>query len=438
MKQKTRRKYDRDSKMKVIRLALRGGRTKKCAVLLFISLLFLPLFTASSHADLDADFVVPPNQLKTVTLYHMNASLTTELLQEQVQAMQELSGFAGCAPLPMNGMSPAYLTEEYFQRYADLLLAEKDAGMVHTIYDDYGFPSGTAGGRMRQLYPEHTTRYLDMAAEDVAGPAQYQTTITGGPLMGCVAMDTNTRERLDITSEVSGGTLNWTVPAGDWKVMCFTCVDPGADHVNYLSAEGTARLIELTYEQYWTHFSDYFGSTIKMGFYDDISFAKSEGYQQWIDNYNEQFILKNGYNPITYYPALWYDIGEDTEAARAALFGFRSHLMANAYPRVIAEWCTAHGILSTGHAQGAYKPTPVDLGGDAMKFYKYSTAPMVDAIHYYGHGRDGFRIMAPGWTIRTYGYHGIYPGGARTTDRRFPITTTGRPGAEGYWKEAGM
>jgi hypothetical protein len=267
--------------------------------------------------------------------------------------------------------------------------------MVHVLYDDNSFPTGTAGGKMRQLYPEHTTRYLDMAAEDVTGPMHYQTTIPNGTFMGCVAMqNTDPSNRIDITSEVTDRTLNWPVPAGNWKVMCFSCADQGGDAVNYLSAEGTARLIELTYEQYWTHFADYFGSTIKMGYYDDIGFVKSTGYQQWIDNYNEQFILKNEYNPLIYYPALWYDIGEDTEAARAALFGFRSHLMANAYPRIIAEWCTAHGILSSGHAQGAYRTTPVDLGGDAMKFYKYATAPMVDAINYHGHGRDGFRIVS--------------------------------------------
>ena len=41
-----------------------------------------------------------------------------------------------------------------------------------------------------------------------------------------------------------------------------------------------------------------------------------------------KFKRKHGPDPALLYPALWYDIGPDTEAARVALFGLRAELMA--------------------------------------------------------------------------------------------------------------
>jgi len=53
---------------------------------------------------------------------------------------------------------------------------------------------------------------------------------------------------------------------------------------------------------------------------------------------------------MKYYPALWYDIGPETAAARNALFGFRAQLYAENFIGRIAAWCAAHGIDMAGHS----------------------------------------------------------------------------------------
>ena len=40
----------------------------------------------------------------------------------------------------------------------------------------------------------------------------------------------------------------------------------------------------------------------------------------------------------SYYPALWYDIGPETQAARVAFFGLRAELMGAGLPRMVAQW----------------------------------------------------------------------------------------------------
>ena len=60
--------------------------------------------------------------------------------------------------------------------------------------------------------------------------------------------------------------------------------------------------------------------------------------RMWTGAFNEKFKAKHGFDPAPYYPALWYDIGPETQAARNYLFGFRTELYATAFPKVIQEW----------------------------------------------------------------------------------------------------
>ena len=114
----------------------------------------------------------------------------------------------------------------------------------------------------------------------------------------------------------------------------------------------------------------------------------------WTPAFNDKFQQKYGFNPVPWYPALWHDIGPDTEAARVALFGFRAELLSEGFPRKIHEWAAAHGLESSGHAMGQYHPQPAFLGGDHILFYRHNDIPMIDSIHYYGHGRPGFKLTS--------------------------------------------
>jgi hypothetical protein len=118
----------------------------------------------------------------------------------------------------------------------------------------------------------------------------------------------------------------------------------------------------------------------------------TSGGRTWTSAFNEKFRRKHGSDPALLYPALWYDIGPDTEAARIALFGMRAELMSEGFVRTIHEWCAAHGIQVSGHPAGNYEPQPVEVSGDNIKFYQYCDIPLLDSIHYYGHGRDGFKL----------------------------------------------
>ncbi|MGJ8691797.1 MAG: glycosyl hydrolase [Thalassotalea sp.] len=355
------------------------------------------LFASIASADtLEKTFVQPPNIFKSQPLLHLNGTLNKKDIEAQLKSANHESGFGGVAPVPMTPTKPKYLTDDYFEQYGHILNTSKSLGMNVIFYDDINFPSGSAGGKMKEKFPNDTMTRLDMLQEEVTGPTKWERALPKGTHMGAVAMNVKTFERLEL--HPSNNTVSWNVPVGSWKLMIFTGLRdvPGgknADKVDYLNPESVDKFLSITYDEYYKRFSSHFGSTIKMTFFDDITMRYPE-HRVWTPVFNDKFKAKYGYSPVSLYPALWESIGPETDAARVALFSFRSELMSDGYPRKIQEWAAKHGVQSSGHAMGQYHPQSTFMAGDAMKFYEHSDIPMMDSIHYYSHGREGFKLTS--------------------------------------------
>ena len=130
----------------------------------------------------------------------------------------------------------------------------------------------------------------------------------------------------------------------------------------------------------------------------------------WTDEYNEKFNAAYGFSPTPYYPALWYDIGPETQAARNCLFGFRTELYASGYMKTVQDWCTAHGrIPLLGHQDQENVKNPVGVSGDLMKCYKYQDVPGIDKI---------------GWDNDPEAYYKIVSSAAYNWDKAQAMTET--------------
>jgi hypothetical protein len=178
-------------------------------------------------ADLKSDFVNPPLKFRPRPLWFWNdTQVTAAEVQVQLQGNRDRSGYGGLAPLPFGAkLTPKYLSEEYFDLYGAAVNKAKELGMFLTIYDEYGFPSGSGGANMgdgiprfKNKFPDATLRRLDKYEEDVTGPASYSKPLPAGTLMSIVAMNTDTQERVDLTGKASNGSISWSVPGGTWKI----------------------------------------------------------------------------------------------------------------------------------------------------------------------------------------------------------------------------
>lgn len=343
---------------------------------------------AQSPDNLRRSFVSPPQRYWPRPLWFWNDTpVTADTVRDQMRQARDLCRYGGFGILPFGKQfSPAYLSDEYFAVYGAALDQAKALGLTLSLYDEYGFPSGSAGSQnssdtslFAQRWPELTIKRLDKHEWAVAGPARFATNLPPGKLAALVAMNTATFERVDLTKTVRADRFDWQAPEGSWNVMAFLCVRDGDPICDYLDPEAADRFIEITHQAYYDRFAAHFGTTIDSTFFDEPTLYRAAG-RTWTDRFNEEFEARHGFDPRPYYPALWYDIGPETQAARNSLFGFRAELYAEGFTKRIRDWCTGHGIQATGHQDQEEVVNPVSVSGDLLKCFKHLDIPGIDKI----------------------------------------------------------
>ena len=277
--------------------------------------------------------------------------------------------------------------DDYFELYRHTARKAAELGVTLSLYDEYGFPSGSGGWvnadgvpRFANRYPDLTLKRLDKIEEELDGGAVYDRPLSdAGTLMAVVAMETTDKRRIDLSDRIADGRIVWPVPDGRWKVMQFVCVEDPDRNMDYLSADAARAYIEMTHEAYYGRMPEEFGTTITGTFFDEPTLYRAEG-RCWTPSFNDDFVRAYGSSPTLLYPALWYDIGPETASARNAMFSLRAEQYAAAYPKLVSEWSRAHGTLATGHQDNEERENPVGTSADLMKCFKYQDIPGIDKI----------------------------------------------------------
>ncbi len=379
------------------------------------------------------EFKNPPLQYYPAPLWHLNGSLSDSIIDAQIDDMRNISKFGGVTPLPLSETKPRYLTDDYFKAYSRILQDAKKNGLQVIWYDDSDFPSGCAGREMYKHYPNDTRKILYKKDTTIAANTFLSMNIPSGTLMSAVAMNTDTKGVQNIMSSVKDKKLIWQSSQGNWKVMVFTCDTVRKKNwqndyvVDYLDTAAVHKYIHINNEQFAKRYKQYFGTTIKQIFFDDVGFftGVKHGERTWTDKFNNKFTDIYKSDPVNLYPALWEDIGVNTAAARIAFFNTRAELLAEGFPKSTADWCSKNGILSSGHPPGNYDIQPTDMNGDIIKYYRHQQVPLMDLIFYHGHGRAGYKLISaaaalydrPMMAAEIYGAFGMGIGGEKGTHK---------------------
>ncbi len=353
---------------------------------------FVPLLIlAGGHAraDMTSDFAKPPLKYRPKALRDGGnpASLLTT------------GGFGGFGEL---ANCQGYRSPAFYTKTLGFLDTIAKLGGSYTYYDEEQFPSGSAGyGRsnhgglcnplpqgedLASRYPDNTIKRLDKTDHQVTGPTTFTAAIPTAAttaLMAVVAMGGQgaSTKLVDLTDSVKGNSISWNAPAGQWNVMVFQSVKSGDPQCDYMDSVSVDKFIQMSYQHAYDRMKDHFGKTIQYSWYDEPSLQMGTG-REWTPSFNKKFRERMGFSPTLYYPALWHDIGPETQAARNLLFGFRSTLFSEGFVRLVNLWGEAHGIRPTGHLDNEDWTNPVGSVGDVIKAFKYSTIPGLDDIGY--------------------------------------------------------
>ena len=377
--------------------------------------------TAGAAPDF-ADFQNPPAEFRGLHWVGLSLSQVTEAsLRASIKAGADMGDWGslmlGPGGGPTTGLSKEYLaasqrtpssqgvpylSDEYFRLYrAAIEEGEKDHLPASTIYDEWAYPAGIVDGQFYSQHPELSAESLEMVDKNFAGPVQAELAVPGKDTdyVGAVLMNLETHERRDVSDRrAADGVIRSAIPAGRWKLMGFYLngkfrpASQKGGSVDYLDHEAVATYLAMSYQKYYDHLKDYFGTVIKRTFYDEPSMHLVDG-RMWSPHFNRDFQAAYGYSPMTLYPALWYDIGPDTASARNALFGFHSALYAENYIGQVAKWCADHGIKLAGHQDQEEVLMPIAITGDMMKVFEHQQIPGIDDIYYPGRTLVSYKIV---------------------------------------------
>ncbi len=363
--------------------------------------------------DIDYDnFRVPEKQYMGHAWFTFQlAGLTEEAVRGMIQRAVESKAYGGYMITPDRGRMPqgadgtttkpnaTYLDDEFFRLYKITIEEGLRQGLpMDILYDELQFPTGMAGGLFYEAYPEDVEKSLEKTEQDVSGPLMVELAMpeSNSIYIGITMMNLETLECIDISDKVSRDGFNFRVkvPKGRWKVMLFYLDSSRRRGIcDYLSEKAVSELISIMYDKYYENLKEYFGTMIKQTFFDEPSMHNSVSGRLWTPGFNEGFKKKYGYSPMKYYPALWYDIGEETGAARNALFGYRTELYTENFIGQLAKWCADHGVALSGHMDQEEAPNPVGTLGDLMKIFKHEQIPTIDDIWFTGRSNTSYKIV---------------------------------------------
>lgn len=246
----------------------------------------------------------------------------------------------------------------------------KELGMYTWIYDEDGYPSGSAGGYLAEDYPQFTATglYCYIFPRILKGPMAYRSSIPDGVLHCAVLLSADGKNTVDITGKLNeNNVLYFDLPEGEWKLNIFmkrhlydgshnslSYASP-RDYINLTDGDAVDKFIEYTHENYKKYLSDEFGKSIVATFTDEPSLVSAFTgggicpLLTWQEDFPQKFLERFGYNINDATLAVLNDRKANRTKLRCDYWDFIADAVTTNYFKKIQDWCHRNNLKSSGH-----------------------------------------------------------------------------------------
>lgn len=339
--------------------------------------------------DLEA-FQSPDSFHRPAYMWCWNSPITAEMLTAQLRDLYEAGG-GGVMIVPeppafrprtmRTTLEPDYLTDGYFEIYRAVTEEAARLGMKIWFYDEGGWPSGSACGKVTKKYPHLATQRL----------AKYEREIKQGEAPaeeGALAI------YLYTGSAVIPAKAGEPVPAAG-ILASIVIESPKGDEPIYpdlLNEEAVKAFIGIGCEPYLPHIGRFAGCAVPLLFTDEPKAANPP----WSVNFAELFEAEKGYD-ITPRLNELFETGEDGARTRIDFFDFWSKRFAKSFFAAMRAWCNQNGMAFGGHLAGddALAGLKHHGYGHALRMFREMDIPGIDCIlrQIFPGGRKGQRLI---------------------------------------------
>ena len=289
-----------------------------------------------------------------IPFWSWNGKLEEDELRRQIRNMHDLhmNGFFMHA---RSGLLTEYMSEEWYHAVDVCIDEAKKLGMEAWAYDENGWPSGFAGGKLL----EDSANFARFLKDTVS-----ETFPTDQSFLAVYVITDNKAKR--VTEAIDGAEQYHVITVGEDN-----------SYVDLLDKTVIAKFIEETHEQYKKRIApEDFGKTMPGFFTDEPQYYRYA--TPWSPILEEAFRKRYGYDIMDNLVALFVDC-ENFRALRYDYHKLITDLYIDSFVKQIYDWCEANGCRLTGHTiEEASLTGQMMCCGSAMRFYCYEHIPGID------------------------------------------------------------
>lgn len=303
--------------------------------------------------------------------YAISPLIESRILQEGLAEKYKEQGYAGATGTIE--YTPDFPNDEKaWKRVANTFKSFIDKGMDIIVYDEYGYPSGTARGVVPESNPDFIAKglYCYVHWKLISQGGFYKGNIPDGEFYKALLVGNKSGTIHDISNCVDkNGNLKVITPQSDenYHLVLLTvrrlfegthATNNECEIRNYISmsdVKATEKFLEVTHENYYKYAGEYFGKGIKAFFTDEPSLMSYTLVKQlmpilpWMPYYPLEFENKYGYPFEQAVCAVLLAKGDCYKKKRCDFWEYISITIENGYFGTIKKWCNEHGLASTGH-----------------------------------------------------------------------------------------
>lgn len=319
----------------------------------------------TAAARLCAQLTNPETAYRPLPFWSWNDRLDPQELRRQIEQMQA-SGVGGYFMHARGGLQTEYLGEDWFRCIDTGVKAGHKAGLAPWVYDEEGWPSGFAGGKVNALGAWTYARGLHLRTLDSPADAACDDAVLG---VYALPADGGILAVRDCAADPESG-------AGTRYVECSQTASPF--YIDVLNEKVVRAFLDSTHEEYAKRFA-LGGDAGLSGFFTDEP-RLSEGAIPWSEILPAAFRQAYGYDLLPVLPALFLPCGA-YRAVRQDFWALVNRLFVHAYMEQIGAWCQAHNCRLTGHMMMEESLYAQMTGtGGVMPFYEHMQQPGVDSL----------------------------------------------------------
>jgi len=336
---------------------------------------------------------------KFIPLWAINDDFSKDITYKRIKQYSEI-GIKEVIVWPSTGLEVEFLSEDFFNRYSDLIDIAKQFKLKIWIYDSYNWPSPTSAGKITEKFPEFRQQYLEyLIIDDVDNSDIF----IPNEIVSAYLIDSDNKI-INLKGYYKNNYLSCKIK-NKKKILIFykdffegklKCNQgskwskKNSFYIDLLNKKSVDKFIEFNLEPFKRYFREDFGKTI-VGIYTDepAILMRLPGFKRylpegfaypWTNAIENKFKEQYGYNLTENLYKLVIDVTE-SKKFRIDFFEVISKLYESAFNKNLSKWCYSNNLKLTGHLLFEEEiPQFISCEANYYKNMKYYSFPGIDTL----------------------------------------------------------